>query len=135
MNRYASESDEDLENDMVWQLLDQAPPMSASQRFADNVVRAARLDVPKKSWWQRLCMPVPMAGLAAATAAMAILFAFTFAMVPTVDLTMDIGNDSLLVNTVKIGALQNAAETETMLAVADNLDYFSDAELAKAVGF
>ncbi len=135
MSRHASEPEEDWENDMVWQLLDQAPPIPASQRFADNVVRAARLDSPAKSWWQRLLSPVPMVGLATATAAMAILLAFTLTMVPTVDLTMDIGNDSLLVNTVKIGALQSAAETETMLAVADSLDHFSDAELASVIGF
>ncbi|NJR42923.1 MAG: hypothetical protein HC767_09940 [Akkermansiaceae bacterium] len=76
-----------------------------------------------------------MAGLAAATAAMAILLAFTLTMVPTVDLAMDVGTDSLLVNTVKIGALQSAAETETMLAVADSLDRFTDAELASVIGF
>jgi hypothetical protein len=135
MNRYTSEPEDDWENDMVWQLLDQAPPVPASQRFAEKVVRAARLDVPAKSWWQRLLMPVPMAGLAAATAAMAILLTFTMTMVPTVDLAMEVGNDSLLVNTVKIGALQSAAETETMLAAADHLDQFTDAELAKMVGF
>ncbi|NJM38819.1 MAG: hypothetical protein HC845_13645 [Akkermansiaceae bacterium] len=135
MSRHAQDFEEDWENDMVWQLLDQAPPIPASQLFADKVVRAARLEVPAKTWWQRFLSPVPMAGLASAVAAIAILFAFTFAMVPNVDLTMEIGNDSLLVNTVKIGAMQNAAETEAMLAVADSLDHFSDAELVKVVGF
>ncbi|MEO8614781.1 MAG: hypothetical protein ABI600_06540, partial [Luteolibacter sp.] len=66
MNRNITPPDDSWESDAVWKLLDQAAPHTASPRFTDDTVRAARLAGEVKPWWSRLLSPVPLAGLAAA---------------------------------------------------------------------
>ncbi len=125
MNRQSTPPDDSWESDAVWKLLDQAPPKSAGPRFVDETVRAARLDVEIKPWWSRLFAPVPLAGLAAATAALA------FSVVSLV------GPESapVVLDSPHAVAIQDIAETETLLAAVDQLEDFSDTELVSLIGF
>lgn len=129
MNRNSPPADDSWESDAVWKLLDQAPPQAAGVRFADDTLRAARLLVERKRWWSRLLSPVPLAGLAAATAALA------FAVVSLVGPTPSSLQQIVALNSPQAVAIQDIAETETLIAAVDQLDDFSDKELVSLIGF
>lgn len=124
MNRNAQAPDNSWETDAVWQLLDQAPPATAKPRFVDDTVRAMRLVLDEKPWWKRLFSPAPLAGLAAASAGLA--FAIVSLTGPTSIATQESSQEI---------AIQEIAETETLIAAVDQLDDFSDTELATLIGF
>lgn len=124
MNRNAQAPDNSWETDAAWQLLDQAPPATAGPRFVDDTVRAMRLAADEKPWWKRLFSPAPLAGLAAATAGLA------FAIVSLTGPTPIASQESS-----EAIAIQEIAETETLIAAVDQLDDYSDAELATLIGF
>ena len=124
MNRNAQAPDNSWETDAVWQLLDQAPPATAGPRFVDDTVRAMRLAVNEKPWWKRLFSPAPLAGLAAASAGLA--FAIVSLTGPTSTSTQESSQEI---------AIQEIAETETLIAAVDQLNDFSDTELATLIGF
>jgi hypothetical protein len=129
MNRKPLHTDESWENDAVWKLLDQAPPAAASARFADDTVRAARLAGQPAPWWKRIFSPAPLAGLAAATAAMAI------AVLSLQNGAPDSGTRTGLVDSSEFAEIQEIAETETLISAADHLEAFSDMELVSLIGF
>ena len=129
MNRNSPPPDDSWESDAVWQLLDQAPPKSAGARFADDTVRAARLSEEIKPWWSRLLSPAPLAGFAAATAAL------TFAVISLVGTTTPSGSQTAVLDSQQAVAIQDIAETETLIAAVDQLDDFSDNELVSLIGF
>ncbi len=129
MNRNPPPSDDSWESDAVWKLLDQAPPKTAGVRFADDTVRAARLSVETKPWWSRLFSPAPLAGFAAATAAL------TFAVISLVGPTSTSSGPTVALNSPQAVAIQDIAETETLIAAVDQLDDFSDKELVSLIGF
>ena len=110
MNRKPSQTDESWETDAVWKLLDQAPPATAGPRFVDNTMRAARLANQRRSWWKLLLSPVPLAGLAAASAA-------------------------IVISVVSLLPHAPQPVTQTLIAAADHLDDFSDTELVSLIGF
>ena len=124
MNRNAQAPDNSSETDAVWQLLDQAQPATAGPRFVSDTVRAMRLAADEKPWWKRLFSPAPLAGLAAATAGLA--FAIVSLTGPT-PIASQASSQAL--------AIQDIAETETLIAALDQLDNFSDTELATLIGF
>jgi hypothetical protein len=126
MNRNSPPPDDSWESDAVWKLLDQAPPKSAGVRFADDTVRAARLSAEIKPWWSRLLSPAPLAGLAAALAC-----AFISLLGPA----KVSGSQTAVLNSPQAVAIQDIAETETLIAAADHLDDFSDNELVGLIGF
>jgi hypothetical protein len=127
MNREPISTDDSWESDAVWKLLDQAPPQAASPRFVDDTLRAARLAADVKPWWSRLFSPIPATALAGATAAVV----FTMFMKPTPETTpVTVTWDS-----TQAVAIQDIAETETLIAAADQLDKFSDNELVSLIGF
>lgn len=126
MNREPFETDTSWESDAVWKLLDQAPPQKASARFVDDTLRAARLTADIKPWWSRLFSPVPLAGIAGATAALV----FTF-VGPTQEPTRTLA----AADSQQAVAIQEIAETETLIAAADQLENFSDNELVSLIGF
>lgn len=129
MNRKSPSPDDSWESDPVWKLLDQSPMKSASARFVDDTVRAARLSVEDKPWWSRLFSPAPLAGLAGATAALAIAVVSWFGPSPdTVLPTATIYSEQAV-------AIQDIAETEILIAAVDHLDNFSDNELVSLIGF
>ncbi len=129
MNRNTTPPDDSWESDAVWKLLDQAPPKTASARFCDDVVRAARLTEEARPWWSRLFSPAPLAGLAAATAAIAISALGLFSP-PEVSSSTGMVSDS-----PQAANIQEIAETETLIAAVDHLDDFSDTELVSLIGF
>ena len=130
MNRTPFQNDDSWENDAVWKLLDQSPPATASPRFVNDTVRAARLAGQGASWWSRIFAPLPLAGLAAATAACVIA-------------VISLQNDTPAANGDRIAAvdsnayaeIQEIAETEALLSAVDDLDKFSDVELVSLIGF
>lgn len=129
MNRPPLPHDDSWESDSVWKLLDQAPPSGAGLRFADDTLRAARLMVVRRSWWRRLCSPIPLAGLSAATAAL-VLAAISLAPAPFKS------QPSIAVtNADAFADIQKLAETEVLRAAVDHLDDFTDTELACLIGF
>lgn len=129
MNRNAQAPDNFWETDAVWQLLDQAPPATAKPRFVDDTVRAMRLAVDEKPWWKRLFSPAPLAGLAAVSAGLA--FAIVSLTGPTPVTVAPVATQE---SSQEI-AIQEIAETETLIAAVDQLDDFSDTELATLIGF
>jgi hypothetical protein len=125
MNRNSMPPDDSWESDAVWQLLDQALPKLADARFTADTVRAARLTSIAKPWWHHLLSPLPLAGLAATTAALA--FAIISLVGPAKVSEVQLANQAF--------AIQDVAETETLIAAADQLDDFSDTELVGLIGF
>jgi len=129
MNRNTTPPDDLWETDPVWKLLDQAPPLKGSSRFADDVVRAARLADSEKPWWTRIFSPAPLAGLAAATAAL------TFALVSLVGPKIQPNAGIPLMDSPQTSAIQDVVETEMLIVAVDHLEYFSDHELVSLIGF
>lgn len=129
MNRNSTPPEDFWENDAVWKLLDQAPAATASPRFASDTVRAARLMAPEKTWWQRIFSPLPLAGLAGATAALALSAVSFF------DSSSSPATEVAQVNSPQAANIQEIAETETLIAAVDHLDDFSDTELVSLIGF
>ena len=125
MNRHTTPPDDSWKSDAVWKLLDHATLKSAGPRFVEDTVRAAKLEVEIKPWWSRLFAPAPLAGLAATTAALA------FAVVSLVGPA----SDPVRLDSPQAVAIQDIAETETLLAAVDQLDDFSDTELVSLIGF
>lgn len=125
--------DDSWESDDVWKLLDQAAPPSASPRFVDDVVRMAKLLPAPTPWWKRLLAPAPLAGLAGAAAAIALAVTFFSTPQPGPLTTSPVAEHAA--QTDEYEALQDLAETETLIAAADHLDQFSDDELARLIGF
>ncbi len=127
MNRKHQETDDSWENDAVWKLLDQAPPATAGPRFVDHAVRAARLAGQAEAWWKRLLAPIPLAGLAGATAAL--VFSVASLTGPSTE------SGAGIADSVQAAEIQDIAETETLIAAVDHLDDFSDTELVSLIGF
>lgn len=130
MNRPPHQSDESWENDAVWKLFDQAPPATASPRFVDDTVRAARLAGQPESWWKLLLAPAPLTGLAGATAA--VVFAIISLSSNT---TPDSGSQTAMADPAGFAEIQEIAETEALISAVDDLDQFSDVELVSLIGF
>lgn len=126
MNREPLKSEDAWESDAVWKLLDQAPAPRASARFVDDTLRAARLAADVKPWWSRFFSPAPLAGLAGATAAL------VFALFGP---SADPAGTTVALDSPQAVAIQNIAETETLIAAADQLEDFSDNELVSLIGF
>lgn len=129
MQRDPMPPDDSWESDAVWKLLDQAPPQTAGPRFADDVVRMARLSSEEKPWWSRVFAPAPLAGFATATAAV------TFAVVSFVGPANQISSQTAMLDSRQAVVIQDIAETEALIAAADQLDDFSDNELVSLIGF
>ena len=127
MNRKPLHTDDSWENDAVWKLLDQAPPATAGPRFVDDAVRAARLAGQAEAWWKRLLAPIPLAGLAGATAAL--VFSVVSLIGPSTESGVGIADSD------QAAEIQDIAETETLIAAVDHLDDFSDTELVSLIGF
>lgn len=129
MNHNPHQTDDALENDAVWKLLDHIPPATAGPRFVDDTLRAARLAGQAAPWWRRLLAPAPLAGLAAASAAVAIAVTGLLSEKPAASGHTASVEPSVLME------IQDLAETEILLTAVDYLDQFSDTELVMLIGF
>lgn len=128
MKRTSHETDESIENDRVWQLLDQSPPAAPTAKFSSDTVRLARLQGQPQPWWKKWITPAPIMGLATATAAVALAAVLLMGpdegSAPVVDYTSPEAEN-----------IQDIAETEVLIAASDNLHEFSDEELICLIGF
>ncbi|MEI7911797.1 MAG: hypothetical protein WCK77_19365 [Verrucomicrobiota bacterium] len=129
MNRNPLPPDDSWETDAVWKLLDQASTRVAGPHFTDNTLRAARLAGQPRAWWQRLFAPIPLAGLAATAAALALAVQ---ALNPTPSHT---AVPTVASSDEAFAGIQELAETEVLSAAVDNLDNFTDTELVCLIGF
>lgn len=121
--------------DPVWDLLSKSPPPQASPRFVADVLRAARLAAATERPWRRwLTMPRVLGGLAAAAAAvtMAILAWPGGRPAPEVAVNPPV---SAANEAEPLAELQQLGEEELLLAAAEDLSRFSDAELLVLLGF
>ncbi|MEI6675578.1 MAG: hypothetical protein WCO57_10400 [Verrucomicrobiota bacterium] len=128
MNRNPLPPDDSWESDAVWKLLDQAPPTVAGPRFAAHTVRAARLAEVSRAWWQRLFAPIPLAGLTATSAAVAIA---VFSLTPSPTRT---SSSIAAHNDDAFAGSQELAEAQMLSAAVDNLDSFADTEWVSLIG-
>ncbi|BCU77404.1 hypothetical protein llg_21190 [Luteolibacter sp. LG18] len=133
MNRNPLPEDENWESDAVWKLLDEAPPVSAGPRFADNVMRAIRLDEPPAPWWKRWALPASIGGLVAATAAIVLTVQAFVAHAPAAKSGPVAGNPPAA--TESFDAVQDITDSEVLVAAADHLDRYSDTELVSLISF
>ena len=120
-----------LEADPVWDLVDKAPTQPASSHFASATVRMVREQQERKSaWWKQLFAPMPLAGLAAAAAAVALVVNVSMN-------TPDAGNfvDNSNFDSVEAVAIQEVVEVEMLMVAADNPSEFTDQELVTLLGF
>lgn len=129
MNHTPLPPDDSWESDAVWRLLDQSPMKTAGPRFAADTVRVVRLVADEVPWWTRLFAPAPIAGLAGVTAALS--FAAFFWLGPWSDSQAPLA----ALQSAQAIAIQEIAETETLIAAVDHLDDFSDKELISLIGF
>lgn len=125
--------DDSWESDAVWNLIDRAEPIAASPSFADQVVRMTRQmpEVPEP-WWKRLFASAPLTVFAGAVAAVAI--GITFFSQPAAITGIPVAAIEPSSQADDFDALQDLAETETLIAATEHLDDFSDQELASLIG-
>jgi hypothetical protein len=95
----------------------------------DDTVRAARLAGQARPWWKLVFSPIPLAGLAGATAAL------VFSAVSLTGPSTGPRIQTTGLNTERAAEIQDIAETETLIAAVDQLDDFSDNELVSLIGF
>lgn len=131
MQRPFPKDEDSLESDAVWKLLDEASPVVVSPRFADSVMRAVRLDEAPAPWWKRFALPLSLGGLTAATAAVALTVHALFFVAPEVPTQVAVVTPT----EVSFAGVQEAADSEALVAAADHLDKFSDTELVSLIGF
>jgi len=131
MKHPALPDEESLESDAVWKLLDEASPVVASPCFADKVMRAVRLDEAPAPWWKRLAMPLSLGGLTAATAAIALTVHAVYFVAPVVSVPVAV----ITPVEVSFEGVQEAADSEVLVAAVDHLDKFSDTELVSMIEF
>jgi len=125
-----------IEDDAVWSLLKHASNPVPGTRFADDVVRMARLDGERdQRWWSRWFAPIPAAAMAGAAAALVFgVFLLRNADVPMVH---DVASTEVVEIPSEAGFahLQEVLETEMLFVAVERLDDFSDEELLALIGF
>jgi hypothetical protein len=131
MNRPPLDDDDSLESDAVWKLLDRASTVVTSRNFTDEVMRAVRLEVAPAPWWKRFALPLSLGGLTAATAAIVLTLHLFFTAAP------EVPSPVALTPAVEVSFedVQDAADSEVLVAAADHLDQFSDTELVSMIEF
>jgi len=125
-----------IESDPVWNLLERSQSRQAGSRFADDVVRMARLDGDRPMpFWHRWFAPLPATAFAGVAAALVVGF-FALRSAPDaspVDAPVAIVADPA--SDAGFAHIQEVLETEMLFAAIDHLDDFSDEELIVLIGF
>jgi len=129
----SSDFAKDLEKDPVWELLRESRTVRPSPNFADNVVRAARLEGQEKPWWSRIWIPAAI-GTSLAGAAALVAVVLTLQSQPG---TKSGNNDLVEVSRpdASLAELQEDFENEVFLEASDHLGKYDDAELVSMIGF
>jgi len=118
------------DQDPVWNLLAKSPTTQAGPNFASDTVRLARLMGQVQPWWKRWLQPLPLSGLAVATAALALTVTGVLRQTPDSQ-----SAPSAHFNSPQAKSIQDIAETEILIAAADTPGNFSDQELVCLLGF
>ncbi len=117
-------------DDATWKLLGKAKPGRASGRFVDDTVRAVKLLPEAESWWPKVFSFSAWVGVAACF----LLTAFLL-MNGSNGVATDDNSVAIVTSEEKWVEIAEVAEAEMLAAAADDLDLFSDQELASLVGF
>ncbi|MEN8774746.1 MAG: hypothetical protein ABF379_08540 [Akkermansiaceae bacterium] len=119
----SSDFDSNLDNDAVWNLLDDATLIDPSPRFVQDTLRRVRLEesMKKSSWWKALSAHKPLVGVVGATlAAVAIVISLPSDPIPAdgpVAATPQAAEDfDQLEDTFATELLSGAAEDPTLLS-------------------
>lgn len=126
-------SSSDFEKDPVWELLRESRTVRPSPNFADNVVRAARLEGQEKPWWSRIWIPAAIGtSLAGAAALVAVVLTLH-----SQHATSPSSQSMVKVNApdASLAELQDDFENEVFLEASDHLGKYDDAELVSMIGF
>jgi len=121
-NKNLPDFDDDLENDSVWNLLEEATPADSSPRFAQDTLRRIRLESePARSWWKSLLAPKPLLGAAGAALAALAIFISLPSDAPTPDAPVADKDEptedwNSLEDTFANELLSGAAEDPTLLS-------------------
>ncbi len=115
--------DPGLENDTVWNLLDEASLAEVSPGFVSDTLRRIRLEAPAPTpWWQKLLSPGPLLA-SAATAAAAVAIVVSLPENPTpiapqveVPPVAPVGDWENLEDTLARELLSGAAEDPSLLS-------------------
>lgn len=129
-NHNLPDFDDDLENDAVWNLLEEATPSNPSPRFTQDTLRKVRLEgdagADKSPWWKSLFSVKPLIGMAgAALAAVAIIVSIpseTESTTPVADNTPETTDDWQK-------DLDDAVASELLSSAAEDPSLFSDEEI------
>ena len=119
--------DADLEDDVVWNLLDDATPTELPPRFVNETLRRIRLeeDIQKSRWWKVVFAPKPLIGAAgAALATIAIVISLPSDPSPsnrTISETPQINED--------FDQLEDSFATELLSGAAEDPTLLSDEEI------
>jgi len=128
----SSDFAKDLEKDPVWELLRESRTMRPSPNFADNVVRAARLEGQEKPWWSRILIPAAIGtSLTGAVALVAVVL--TLQSQPGAKDTKMVAYPTKTDSS--LAELQDDFENEVFLEASDHLGKYDDAELVSMIGF
>jgi len=120
--------DHELENDEVWNLLEDARSSSPSPRFVQDTLRRVRLDSEGSNtpWWQSLFAVKPLLGISgAALAALAIFLSLPAE--PTLPADNEPSNS--IASTEDWNELENAVASELLSDAAEDPTLLSDAEI------
>lgn len=115
--------DPGLENDSVWNLLDEASPTEISPRFTVDTLRRVRLETSAPMpWWRKIPAPKPLLA-SAASAAAALAIVVSLPDNPTPDAAQveappaeSVGDWKNLEDTLAQELLSGAAEDPTLLS-------------------
>lgn len=128
----SSPNEQDLTHDPIWDLLRQSPSVEPSSAFADNVLRAVRLQEKPVSFWQK-CLSTPLwARSAFGLGAVAAAVTLVAVMMPHQDPMSTVVH---VTAADEFADLDEVAHQEVLLAATDHLNEFSDTELVSLIGF
>lgn len=119
--------DADLEDDVVWNLLDDATPTELPPRFVEKTLHRLRLeeDKQKSQWWKLIFAPKPLIGAAgAALATVAIMISLPSdpsSSNRTISETPQIAED--------FDQLEDSFATELLSGAAEDPTLLSDEEI------
>ncbi len=138
-------NDEWNESDVTWRLLGKAAPKQASARFADDVVRAARLLPAGNPVWFGILKISSCSWVAACVVLMASIFIdFTDENPDFVGFLLTKEEAPARVSNVvtedmddqaEWARIEDVARAELLAAAADHLEEFSDRDLITMMGF
>ena len=128
----SSDFAKDLHKDPVWELLRESRSVRPTPNFADNVVRAARLEGQEKPWWSRIWIPAAIGTSLAGAAALV-------AVVVTLQSQSGVKGGNIVAYPTKadssLAELQADFENEVFLEASDHLGKYDDAELVSMIEF